>query len=122
MKGLIYKNNQIAVADFEDSYEFIKTGVGGYIEHIPLSPLDEKNIDLWCNEDGKFNSDLKPNLALIYDGKIYDYIVGPVVFAKHDDEGNTIGLDDSDIEFLKTELTAHGFSIINDKLVRCLKF
>ena len=84
----------------DDSYKFLKNSVGGYVERVPLRDFEDVGIDVWCNEEGKLVG-LKPSIALTYDGKIYDCLVGDVVFTRYTEDGDTISLTDDDIKFIK---------------------
>lgn len=84
---------QIEVVPFNEELEYLQNLVGGYIEHFIIDDeLDMLNIDMWINEEGKFRSDFLPSFALMHDGSLYDVIMGPCVFSKYNDEGETLGL------------------------------
>ena len=89
-----------------ESYEVIRNAVNGWIECAVVGG----EIDLWLNEEGKLIG-LEPNpiaTALFWDkyGFGTDIIVGDVFLTAHNDEGETIGLTDSQVTFLK------GFGLI----------
>lgn len=109
MKGIIFNGIELKTVDFTDSYKFLQDGVDGLFERIPITELDKRNIDLWCNEEGKFREDLKPTMVLMLKGTYkYDVLVGNILFTKTDGEGETISLTDDDIEFInKLFRTAH---------------
>ena len=123
MKAIIYDGKKLIEKEWEnDSYDFLRESVEGYIERIPLRDLDERNIDMWCNEEGKFR-DLETTILLNYDGKIYDNVVGNVVFTKNKD-GETIGLTDDDIKYIKNKFMDDGYYIDlkNNKMIQVLDF
>jgi hypothetical protein len=69
----------------------IQTLVDGHIECVALPG----QVDAWINEDGLDRDDLGYNLLGTYmvrgwTGNPGYHLVGPVVFAAHDDEGNTL--------------------------------
>ena len=76
--------------------------VGGLVERIYyLSDLEERNIDMWCNEEGKLIG--MPGNYGVFDkrnGELIDLVVGPVCFTKTNEEGETLGLSDSDISYI----------------------
>ena len=84
--------------------------------------MDERNIDVWCNENGKFEG-LETTILLAYNDKIYDNVVGNVVFTKNKD-GETIGLTDEDIDYIKNKFMDNGYFIDlkNNKMVQVLNF
>lgn len=60
-----------------------------------------QNVDVWCNEDCLFRSDLHPILTYLIkdmDGsEMYGYIKGNLLFTAYDEEGETLGLTDEQI-------------------------
>ena len=100
-KAMIFDGRGLTIEEYDgDSLEFLQKSVGGYIERIPLRSLDNKKIDMWCNENGKLIG-LPLTLMLFYQGKILDGIVGNVVFTKTNDDGDTISLTEKDIKYIK---------------------
>lgn len=84
---------QIEVRPFNDGLEYLQGLVEGFIEHYVIDDdLDSLHIDMWINEEGKFREDLDPTFALFHDGRLYDYIMGPCVFSKYNNKGETLGL------------------------------
>ena len=84
---------QIEVRPFNDELKYLQNLVDGYLEHYVIDDdLDRIHIDMWINEEGKFREDFKPTIALTHEGKLYDVIMGPCVFSKYNDEGETLGL------------------------------
>jgi hypothetical protein len=73
--------------------------VGGYIEVVLYD--NELNILLVCNEEGKFIG-LEPNIYY-YE----DVVVGNIIFVSSNDEGDFVGLDDEQIEYVM-ETLKHG--------------
>ena len=99
-KAMIYSEDYgLHATKYADSSSFIHNMVGGYIELVPNTYFDKKGIDVWCNEEGKFMN-LKPCVALAHQGKIFDIVVGNIVFTRCNDEGETVSLTDEDIEYI----------------------
>jgi len=94
----------------KDSYEFIKNNVGGYIERVPLRDLAERNIDLWINEEGKLIG-LDTTALLTSGDKVYDELVGNLVFTKSNGDGDTISLTDDDIKYIKKKFDTDGYYV-----------
>ena len=102
---LVYKGiddkrlrRQIEIRPFKEPLEYLQGLVGGYLEHYIIDDkLDANYIDMWINEEGKLIEGLQPTFALLHDGELYDVIFGNCVFSKYDDEGNTLGLDEFEI-------------------------
>lgn len=106
-KILLLTPKGVEVKEIEEvSLEIMQECVGGYIEFVPVDSLEKRRIDVFCNADGKFKG-LPLTMYLLADGKIYDVVAGNVLFCGHDGEGDSIGLKDSDIDFLKEHLENH---------------
>jgi len=83
--------------------------VGGYLDVVRL-PMD---IDMWVNDEGLLDH-LPLNIVLNwYDEKNVQPIVGNVFFAGHDENGNTVSLNDSQVVWLIHNLNPHGRHINN---------
>jgi len=94
MRIVTKKVNLPAVVENVEKLELedMQSLVGGYIEH-----LDCGGLDLWLNEEGKLHG-LAPNLVAFYGKEARDVIVGDVFFTAHDNDGETIGLTDEEID------------------------
>ena len=83
--------------DIGNELEDLQKIVGGYIEIPFLSKVFFENIiDMIINDEGKFIEGLKPEIAIV--GKetnaLLDIVYGNCIFASHDEEGETIGLNE----------------------------
>ena len=60
-----------------------------------------QNVDVWCNEDCLFRSDLLPVLTYQIKGidgsPMFGYIKGNLLFTAYNEEGETLGLTDDQI-------------------------
>lgn len=107
MRVLILSNGQLEEKEIDNTLEELQGIVGGYIEFPLLGRIFQKNIiDTIINEEGKYIEGLKPEIALIDSNtkKILDIVYGNCIFASHDAEGNTIGLNDKQIKVVMQEL------------------
>ena len=105
MKVLVLSNGNFIQKEIETGLDALQNEVQGYIEIPFLSEkLHDNLIDMIINEEGKFIDGLKVEIAVVHQGKIVDLVFGNVVFASFDMEGNTIGLTEEQIEFVKQEL------------------
>lgn len=95
-----------ALKEIDGDLKSMQAIVGGYIEVLTINHNPE--ILLICNEEGKLNR-LHPNFP--FRG---DLIVGPVCFARGDDEGEIVGLEDGDLEIIQ-ELT--GIEVKTDETI-----
>lgn len=107
MKVMVLSNNKLEVKDINKGLEALQEIVGGYIEIPFLSEkLYEHNIDMIINEEGKLVEGMKPEIAVVKEetGKILDIVYGNCIFASHNDEGDTIALNEEQMEVLMEEL------------------
>lgn len=82
----------------ETSLSCLQTLVGGLIQIVPSDKID---ADVWVNEEGLFFPQFGINLVASYiTGR---QLVGPVVFANSNEEGDTISLDKNILNLLKRE-------------------
>lgn len=103
--------HELIMLPFSDELSALQSCVNGHIEHLLFEELSEHYIDCWINEDGK-HLKLKPSLVFYHDGKLLDLVVGPLVFTRYDDYGETYGLTDIDLRIIAEWL--------NDK--RCMQY
>ena len=120
MKVIILSNGEFIEKEIDNTLKALQDEVGGYIEIPFLSErLDEKNIDIIINEEGKFIDGLKMEIAVAtMDGKVRDVVMGNVIFASHNNDGDTIGLTEEQMKFVKKELNTQ--VILSNNLVRVL--
>lgn len=90
--------------DYTSTYKMLNNNVGGSIELVSfIEKFYEKGIDLWINEEGKLN-DLDISIVIRNDNEFVDVLCGNIVFARSNEEGETIPLNEEDIVFIKKEL------------------
>lgn len=107
MQAVVLSGNKLEVKEIENTLEELQKIVGGYIE-IPLlsKVFRQHNIDVIINEEGKYIEGLNPEIAII-DGNtnnILDVVYGSCVFVSHDEQGNTIELNEEQIKVIMQEL------------------
>lgn len=105
MKVFVLSGGELKEKEIKNTLDELQKIVGGYIE-IPFLSRDfnENKIDTIINEEGKFIDGLEPEIAVIKDGKILDIIYGNCIFASHDQEGNTIELNEEQKKIVEEEL------------------
>lgn len=97
IKGVQNQVIEMSMDKFDESLEALQHQVGGLIEHYIIDEkLNSRWIDMWIDEESKLKG-LKPTFLLYHNGELYDYIGGPCVFTKYDEEGNTYGLNDDEM-------------------------
>lgn len=107
MKVLVLSNGKLEIKEIKNTLEELQKIVGGYIEIPFLSKGFVDNvIDTIINEEGKYVDGLQPEIAIVNSKtkQILDVVYGNCIFASHDIEGNTIALNDKQIEIVKEEL------------------
>lgn len=107
MKTLVLSNGELKEKEIGNDLEDLQEIVGGYIEVPYLSKtFFENDIDMIINEEGKFIEGLTPEIAVVKDGTytILDIVYGNCIFASHDKEGETIGLNAKQMQIIKEEL------------------
>ena len=107
MKVMVLSNGNFNERNIDDSLEILQEIVGGYIEIPLISKVFRDNIiDVIINEEGKYIEGLKPEIAII-DGEtkqVLDVVFGNCIFASHDEEGNTIELNNKQHKIILQEL------------------
>lgn len=107
MKVLVLSSGELKMQDIGEELEDLQKIVGGYIE-IPYlgDTFSNNNIDVIINEEGKLIGGLKPEIAVVNEkqGNILDIVYGNCIFASHDEEGNTIGLTEEQMQVVTEEL------------------
>lgn len=107
MKVLVLSDGEFTTKEIGNNLEDLQNIVGGYIEIPFLSQkFLEHDIDIIINEEGKFIEDLKPEIAVVREetGTILDIVMGNCVFASHDEEGETIELNEEQKKIVEKEL------------------
>ena len=103
MKVLVLSNGELKVREIGNSLEDLQKIVGCYIEIPFLSrKFCDNGIDIIINEEGKLIEGLKPEIAIVDEekGNILDIVYGNCIFASHNEEGETIGLNETQIQIV----------------------
>jgi len=98
--------------DKSNAYKLLSETVEGLIEAIDLPSL---NVTMWVNEEYRYMGfDQNPTATSLFMNEydVKDYISGNVVFTSMltDSEGNTVGLDDNQVQTL-TNYTKQSYLI-----------
>jgi hypothetical protein len=96
---IVEPGKQPRLTNVDNELESFQKLVGGYIEVVRL----DNGIDAVINEEGKL-IELEPNIALLHNGEVYDYIAGTAVLVSHDDEGEFVSLTPEQIDGLTLAL------------------
>lgn len=107
MKLVVLKDGELSFKEINNELEDLQKIVGGYIEVPFLSNVfTENGIDVIINEEGKFIEGLRPEIAIL-DGeteKLLDVVYGNCIFASHDEEGETMELNEEQLKIVEEEL------------------
>ena len=107
MKVLVLSNGELKEREINNGLEALQQIVGGYIE-IPYlgDTFLNKGIDVIINEEGKLIDGMKAEIAIVNkeQGNILDIVYGNCIFASHDEEGETIGLTEEQMQVVTEEL------------------
>lgn len=91
---MVLKDAKLTEKEIDDTLEALQEEVGGWIDIPYLSEeLNKVGIDVIINDEGKLIG-LDPELVLFYENEIADIVCGNILFASHDEEGNTVGLSE----------------------------
>lgn len=107
MRVLVLSSGELIEQEITNGLESLQKIVGGYIEIPYLGDVFRDNdIDVIINEEGKLIGGMNPEIAVVDEksGRILDVVYGNCIFASHDDEGNTIGLNDEQVKIVMNEL------------------
>lgn len=127
MKTIILSNGELKEKEINNTLQELQNIVGGYIEMPLISKVFfENEIDIIINEEGKYIDGLNPEIAIIKKGTdtILDIVYGNCIFASHDSNGNTVGLNDKQTNIinkeLKTSVVLHNSKTNKDILIKTL--
>lgn len=97
---IVYKaaGEPAEIRDIENTLKTMQELIEGFIENVIYKP----GIDMWCNEEHKFNG-MRSNVV-IRNGCCDDVICGPIIFCGYDGEGECISLTDQQAEEIIKEL------------------
>lgn len=107
MKVLVLSNAEFKKQEIDNTLEELQKIVGGYIEYPYLSKrFNDNEIDIVINEEGKFINGLRPEIAIVnkVTEQILDVVYGSCVFVSHDEDGNTIELNEEQTQIVMEEL------------------
>lgn len=107
MKVLVLTDGKFETKEITNELEELQKIVGGYIEVPFLSEtLRKSGVDVIINEEGKFIEGLRPEIAIVdrETNQVLDVVMGNCIFASHDEEGETIPLNEEQQNVVMREL------------------
>lgn len=120
MKVLVLTNGNFETKEITNELEDLQKIVGGYIEVPFLSErLTKHGVDVIINEEGKFIDGLRPEIAVVdhRTNKVLDVVFGNCIFASHDEEGETVTLNEKQYDVVMHELQTSALLSYKDKEV-----
>ena len=111
-KLLLFDGNfkTIECEELEDYHKHLQCNVFDVV----TANIGDKRYDIFCDDEGLFKKDQKITAVCIRpDGRILPYLVGNLIFANHDEYGNTTDLSDEDVERIERSI---GLLVINNIL------
>ena len=108
------------VKEIKGDLKSLQAEVGGLLTLANYyEELVENRIDIFADDEGLLKADPKTTLIITDKEnrmKVLTALVGNLVFVSHDDEGNTLGLTDEQIVFIKDHLKQLFFFSPNGKM------
>ncbi len=108
------------VKEIKGDLNLLQTEVGGLITLANYyEELENRGIDIFADDEGLLKADPKTTLIITDKEnrmKVLTALVGNLIFVSHDDEGNTLGLTDDQIKFIKAHLKQLFFFSPNGKM------
>ena len=107
-----FKNQTVTFLRTEHglSYENMKKQIEtDIVEHLVVR-IGERNYDAWLCEEGLLRN-LKPEAIMYVDGKPYNYLAGTVLLSLTDDDGYACGLEQEDVDYVKSKLRGASMSV-----------
>ena len=109
-----------AAKDIKGDLRSLQKEVGGLLTLANYyEEFAENRIDIFADDEGLLKADPKTTLIITDKEnrmKVLTALVGNLVFVSHDDEGNTLGLTEDQIMFIKEHLRQLFFFSPNGKM------
>ena len=97
-----------AVKEIKGDLRSLQEEVGGLITLAPYyEELEMYDIDIYADDEGLLKADPKTTLIITEKEnrmKVLTALVGNLILVSHDNEGNTVGLTDDQVDFIKAHL------------------
>ena len=96
------------VKDIKGDLKSLQTEVGGLLTLANYyEELEKQGLDIFADDEGLLKADPITTLLITEKKnpmKVLTSLVGNLIFVSHDDEKNTLGLTDEQIEFIQAHL------------------
>jgi hypothetical protein len=125
MKSLVLSKSDLREHEIKkgDTLSQLQELVGGYIEIPYLSrELCAAGIDIVINDEGKLLDGFEKELAIVDKAteQLIDIVYGNCVFVSHDEDGNTTGLTEDQINLVTDALSISLATFADGSVTRVL--
>ena len=113
------KNEKVEAIDIEPTLDEYYRVLDCDIIDIPTRYIGGRKFDIICDDEALLKDDTKISAINRNGGAM---LGGNLLFCHHDNEGNTVGLEDEEIEFLKDKIHVLSTRLFSDgypMLTRC---
>ena len=101
-------DGKAGIKDIEGDLKSLQNEVGGLLTIVPYyEELEEQGIDIFADDEGLLKANPKVSLFVTDKKnrmKVLTGLVGNLIFVSHDDDCNTIGLTQEQIDFITEHL------------------
>jgi len=126
MKIFKIENGYTVIKDIEGDLKSLQREVGGLITLAPhFDELTNMGIDIYADDEGLLKANPKPSVFVMSKNdahKIEAVLVGNLVFVSCDDEGNTKGLTQEQIDYISNHLTSVTYADKNGRSGKAFTF
>lgn len=108
MKIFKIENGYTVIKDIEGDLKSLQEEVGGFITIAPhFQELTDMGIDIYADDEGLLKPEPFVNILVLTEDrkKVAAVLVGNLVFTSYDDEGNSKGLSQEQIDYIVNHLT-----------------
>lgn len=116
MKAFKIWNGTFMCKEIEGDLKSLQREVGGLITLAPhFDELTDMGIDIYADDEGLLKSNPKITMVVLNRkyGSIENVLVGNLLLIGHDDEGNTKGLTDEQLDFISNHLVRVRYTVRN---------
>ena len=114
MKVFKISDGRFMCKEIEGDLKSLQEEVGGFITLAPhFDELTDMGIDIYADDEGLLKADPKISMVVLNreNGSIESVLVGNLIFVGHDEEGNTKGLTQEQLDFIYEHLARVSFSV-----------
>ena len=112
-------NLKIDVEEYDDNKRIAEYIGCDCIDHSSaFDELDKNNIDVWVDDEGLLKEDTWPVFIFTLKGDISGYLVGDMAFLKHDNQGETFGLNEIEKDAVIRWINSHRYITMDTGLLK----